>query len=100
MNNGQLTVTITIGLMCFILVSTMFIQFNTINKTDIANIKTMRESELRAELAKWNTKYEELSKKYEDTLIKKEEYIKSLEAGEETYELLEKELEEANMLLL
>lgn len=95
----KLVVSITIGLMCFILVFTMFIQFNTIEKTDLANIATMRETELREELTKWNTRYEELYARYEEDALKKQEYQNSLGTDYEASELLEKELNESNILL-
>ena len=77
----------------------MFVQFNTIEQTDLANIATMRETELREELAKWNTKYEDLYLKYEEDNVKLEEYKASLGTDVEAKELLEKELKETNILL-
>ena len=43
---GKITMTITIGLVCFVLVYVMFIQFRVIEKTDIAEIEDLREAEL------------------------------------------------------
>lgn len=99
MDKGKLTMTITLGLVCFILVSTMFIQFNTIKQTDVASIKNMRETELRTEIAQWKTKLEDVQKKYEETIAKKEEYEKNIEDNEKSIKLLEEDLEEAKMLL-
>lgn len=96
---AKVTVTVTIGIICFILVFTMFVQFNTIEKTDLANIATMREAELREELAKWNSKYEELYQKYEEETIKKQEYQDSLGTDVEASTLIEEELKETNILL-
>lgn len=98
-NKGELIVTVTIGIICFILVFTMFMQFNTIEQTNLANISTMREAELRDELAKWNAKYEELYTKYEQDLIKKQEYTDSLGKDVESRDLIEKELKETTVLL-
>ena len=96
---GKYVVTVTIGIICFILVFTMFVQFNTIEQTDLANIATMRETELREELAKWNTKYQDLYQKYEEDKVKLEEYKASLGTDVEAKALLEKELKQTNMLL-
>ena len=96
---GKYVVTVTIGIICFILVFTMFVQFNTIEQTDLANIATMRETELREELAKWNTKYQDLEQKYEEDKVKLEEYKASLGTDVEAKALLEKELKQTNMLL-
>lgn len=96
---NKIIVSIIIGLMCFVLVFTMFIQFNTIEQTDLANITTMRETELREELTKWNTRYEELYARYEEEEVKKQEYQNSLGTDDEASNLLDKELNETNILL-
>ncbi len=96
---NKIIVSIIIGLMCFVLVFTMFIQFNTIEQTDLANIATMRETELREELTKWNTRYEELYARYEEEEVKKQEYQNSLGTDDEASNLLDKELNETNILL-
>ena len=88
---GKITMTITIGLVCFVLVYIMFIQFRVIEKTDIAEIEDLREVELTEKLADWKTKCEELEKR--------DEYKKSAETNEEASELLEKELKQSRMLL-
>ena len=96
---NKIVVSIIIGLICFILVFTMFIQFNTIEQTDLANIATMRETELKEELAKWNTRYEELYARYQEDEVKKQEYQNSLGTDTEASDLLENELNETNILL-
>lgn len=96
---NKIVVSIIIGLMCFVLVFTMFIQFNTIEQTDLANIATMRETELREELTKWNTRYEDLYAKYEEEEIKKQEYQNGLGTDNEASNLLDRELDETNILL-
>jgi len=99
MKKGEKVVIITVGAMCFILVSVMFIQFNTIQEVDIANIRTAREAELKIQLAKWNTRYEELDAKYKDVLERKQQYSQSIGENAKTMELLEQELAEANTIL-
>jgi uncharacterized protein YlxW (UPF0749 family) len=89
----------TICLMTGLLVCIMFMQFKTVEKTDIKALEAMRETELRAEVASWKTKYEETNKKYEDTLLKIDEYKSKIINNQETSELLLKELEQANMAL-
>jgi len=92
-------VCITIGIICFILVFTMSVQFNTIEQTDLASITTMREAELREELTKWNTRYEELNQKYQEDKVKKEEYQASIGTDVEASGLIDQELKETNILL-
>lgn len=91
--------TIIIGIMCFILVYVMFIQFKTIKQTDITAIENMRESELRAEITSWKNKYEELAAKYQDTIAKIDEYQSKIETNQEASELLKEELQQSNMIL-
>ena len=59
----KITMTISIGCAALILTMVMFTQFKTVDKTDITAIETMRETELRTELANWKTKYEEVETK-------------------------------------
>lgn len=99
MKKGKITITITIGLMCFVLIYVMFVQFKTIEETDITSIETMREDELRAALTSWKTKYEEISQKVTETNTKIDEYNQKLETNEEATELIDKELEQINILL-
>lgn len=77
----------------------MFMQFKTIEKTDIMQIETMRESDLRAQLATLKTDYEELTKKQEETVTKVNEYIQKIETNQEASELLKKELEQLDLML-
>ena len=58
MKKGKITITITIGLACFVLVLIIFMQFKVIYQTDIASIDTMRAEELKTELSSWKTKYD------------------------------------------
>lgn len=99
MKKGKITMTITIGIMCFVLVYTMFIQFRTIGETDITSIENMREEELRTELASWKKKYEETAEKLQETQTKVDEY-KEIEANnKEASELLDSELSQTNLNL-
>lgn len=99
MKKGSKTVIITIGIMCFILVSVIFIQFNTIQKVNVANLQSMRETELRAELASWNTKYQDLNTQYQDILTKKQQYSQSIGEDAKTTQLLQQELANSNTIL-
>ena len=89
---GKGTITIVLGLVCFILVAVMFMQFKTVSQTDITSIEMMRETELREELASWKTKYEDVAKKLEDTNSKIEEYKQTNKDNEKATNVLESEL--------
>ena len=99
MKKGKITMTITIGLACFVLIAVMFMQFKIIGLTDVTNIETMREEELRTQLANWKTQYEEVNQKYEETQETIKEYQEKKQSNEETAELLQQELDQINMIL-
>jgi len=63
LKKGKITVIVAMGLVALILTLTIFMQFKTVSLTDITAIETMRETELREELAGWKTKYEETETK-------------------------------------
>ena len=58
MNKDKLILTISIGLTALVLSGITFLQFKTVEQTDITAIETMRETELRTELSLWKTKYD------------------------------------------
>lgn len=92
---GKGTITIVLGIIFFILVAVMFMQFKTVSQTDITSIEAMRETELRAELASWRNKYQELIEKLEETSIKLEEYQEISKENKNASQLLVKELQQA-----
>ena len=96
---GKITMTIIIGIICFILVLVMSMQFKIINQTDITSIENMRETELRTELANWKSRYDETNAQYEETQKTIEEYKQTKESNEETEKLVDEELVTVNMNL-
>lgn len=99
MKKGKLTVTITVGFIVLIFTAVVFIQFKTINQTDIVSIENMREDELKSEISNFKQKTEELRKEIEETNTKIAEYNETIKTGKEASELLVKELEKQNNLL-
>ena len=92
-------VTIVIFIVCIVLVSVMLMQFRTVEQTDITEIESMRESELRVALAEWKTKYEEVNTQLQDVNKRIEEYNKTIEDNQEASELIDEELKESNILV-
>jgi uncharacterized protein YlxW (UPF0749 family) len=76
----------------------MFIQFKTVEETNITQIENMQESELTEKLATWKEKYEETQTKLEETKAKLQEYRQKRADNLETTELLEQELLQAKMI--
>ena len=67
MNKDKLILIISIGLTALVLSGITFLQFKTVEQTDITAIETMRETELRTELSSWKAKYDEISLKLAET---------------------------------
>lgn len=99
MKKGKITVIITIAIACFALVTVMFMQFKVVNETDITSIETMKEEELRTELANWKEKYKEAEEQYNDKNSKLQEYREKEQSNVESSKLIEKELEQVNIYL-
>ena len=90
---------VTMGIVCFVLLFVLFVQFRTVEETDISGIEEMQETELKEALSEWKTKYEEVNAKLEDTNSKIAEYKEKKESNVEATELIESELQTANMIL-
>lgn len=99
MKKGKRTVIITIAIACFALTTIMFMQFKIVNQTDITSIETMREEELRTELANWKEKYKEAEEQYQEKYNKLEEYKQKEQSDAQASELVQKELEQSNLYL-
>lgn len=95
----KLVMSITIGIACFALMLVMFMQFKMVEQTDITAIETMRESELKLELASWREKYNEINERYNEVVVKIEEYKNERVSDEKTAQLLETELQQLNETL-
>ena len=99
MGKGKLTITITIGLMCLILSTVIFVQFKTINQTDITSLENMREDELRTEISNFKQKVTEIESQLKETNLKISEYEETINTDKEASDLLVKELEQQNNIL-
>lgn len=95
----KIILSISIGCAALILTMIMFTQFKTVENTDIMAIETMRETELRSELAVWKEKYEEVEIKLKDTNSKIQEYKTQMSSDENAAELLRQELQETEKIL-
>lgn len=99
MKKGKITVVITIIITCFALTTVMFMQFKIVKETDITSIETMREEELRSELANWKQLYNEAEEQYQEKSEKLKEYREKQQSTEESAKLIEKELAQIDMYL-
>ncbi len=99
MKKGKITITITIGLACFVLVLIIFMQFKVVNQTDISSIDTMKEEELRTELSNWKAKYEEAEQKYKEITDTLKKYKEESTSSGKTKANLQEELDNLELLL-
>lgn len=99
MKKGKITVAISIAISCFALALVMCMQFKIVKQTDITSIETMREEELKSELANWRQMCKEAEEQYQDKISKLNEYRQNQQSTEEASKLVETELEKTNMYL-
>lgn len=90
--------TVTIGLICFVLTYVMFMQFKTVEQTNITEIENLTETDLREKIASWKAKYEDVNEKLVESEEKLTEYKLKREGNLEASELLEKELLQAEVI--
>lgn len=95
MKKGKIAVLIIVAITFFLLVAVSFMQFKLVKETDVTSIETMREEELRSELADWKEKYKEAEEDYNEKSAKLEEYKKSEISTEESAKLVEEQLQKS-----
>ena len=95
----RMTIIITIGIACFVLVMIMFMQFKIVYETDITSIERMREEDLQIELANWKAKYEESEKQYNEIVETMKKYKEESSSDTQTKKKLEKELKKLELML-
>lgn len=96
---GKAIMAITIGIVCFVLIMIMFMQFKIVYQADITSIETMREEDLQVELANWKTKYEETEKQYNEILETLKKYKEESDSDSQTKKNLEEELSKLELML-
>lgn len=96
---NEIIMAVIICLVTVVLFAVMFVQFRTIEETDITAIENMRETELRVAVSEWKGKYESIEEQLENNKKSIEEYNDRIDKNEETSELVENDLIESNMIL-
>lgn len=96
---SQIIMSVIIAVVCTILFAVMFMQFKTIEETDITAIENMRETELRTAISEWKGKYEQTQEQLDANRKSINEYKEKMEKNEATSELISQDLTESNMLL-
>lgn len=99
MEKGKSVISIVVFFITVTLVSLIFIQFRTVEETNLLGIEGMREEELRKEIIEWKEKYNEIDTQVKATNEKIEEYTNLIQNNKQSSELLDKELKEYNTLI-
>lgn len=99
MKKGKIAMIITIGIVCFLLVLIIFMQFKVVYQTDITSIDTMRTEDLKTELANWKTKYKESEEKYKEIEEILKKYNEEANSDSNTKKNLEEELENLKLMI-
>lgn len=98
-DKANITMSISILIVCVVLVAVAFVQFKTVEQVNKTDIETMRDEELREQISLWKSKWEEANEQLQETYSKISEYNARLESNEEASELLEAELRKSQLIL-
>ena len=61
----KIQMTVIIGIVTLLLVSSMFIQFKTVDRSQESNLESLRSDELTTQIATYKSRYEETMEKIE-----------------------------------
>ncbi len=98
-SKAKIVMTISIFLVCLLLVLVMSIQFKTVKEVNQSDIENLRETELREKISTWKSKYEDTHEKLEEVNKKIEEYYAEVEEKGEASSVLENELQQSELLV-
>ena len=99
MEKGKVVISIVIFFITVMLISLIFIQFRTVEESNLLGIETMREEELREEILEWKTKFSEVDEKLQSNNEKIKEYTDIITNNKQASDVLDAELKEYNMLV-
>lgn len=92
-------IAIMAGIVTVLLVSTIFIQFKSVDSYKKSDIEGLREEDLKTQIAAYKTKYEETEQQYEENKNKIQEYKVTSNEDKEASKILDQELEQSKALL-
>jgi len=99
LKNNKIILYFTIFFTCTMLFSIVFMQFKTVNETNLTDIKNMNEDELKKEIISWQNKYLQANAQLEDINGKIASYEGSMFNNKESFEILNKEQEQSAKLV-
>jgi len=96
---GKIIMLITIGIICALLTSVMFVQFKSVQVIEKSGVGAMLEAELRSEYSEIKEKSEELKVQIEETQKSIDEYNSTSSDAQGTIDLLKTDVDDAQMNL-
>ena len=98
-DKNKIVLGVTIALISTLLVSTILIQFKSVDEYKKSNIESLREDELKTQVATYKSKYEEAQEQLQNNQNKINEYKNTADENAKSSELIEEELSQSNDLL-
>ena len=93
------SLTIIIGIVAALLVTSILLQFKTVDETTNADVEGLRDTELKSQISSYKNKYNEVSSQYQNSIAKIAEYTKSATTSTESTNLIKSEYQKSNELL-
>ena len=93
------SLTIIIGIVAALLVTSILLQFKTVDETTNADVEGLRDTELKSQISSYKSKYNEVASQYQSNIAKIEEYTKSATTSTESTNLIKSEYQKSNELL-
>ena len=93
------SLTIIIGIVAALLVTSILLQFKTVDETTNADVEGLRDTELKSQISSYKSKYNEVASQYQNNITKIEEYTKSATTSTESTNLIKSEYQKSNELL-
>ena len=93
------SLTIIIGIVAALLVTSILLQFKTVDETTNADVEGLRDTELKSQISSYKSKYNEVASQYQNSIAKIAEYTKSATTSTESTNLIKSEYQKSNELL-
>lgn len=93
------SLTIIIGIVAALLVTSILLQFKTVDETTNADVEGLRDTELKSQISSYKSKYNEVASQYQNSIAKIAEYTKSATTSTELTNLIKSEYQKSNELL-
>lgn len=96
---NKCSLTIIIGIVAALLVTSILLQFKTVDETTNADVEGLRDTELKSQISSYKSKYNEVASQYQNNIAKIAEYTKSATTSTESTNLIKSEYQKSNELL-